>query len=178
MSKHFSVSASIAAAILLVVTLTSQSHAMSGETWYTTCNQQLRTTAEQAKTMTPEKKVAYRACAIEAINIYCDMNIEGDARGIGTNASQVTKDKWAQAITDAGCPTFWNMPLGGPYVLAVKELEKEGGPGLVESYLPAGRMLKRILQQKFKVCERERERLGLFNAPQSCVTGWLKVLDD
>jgi N-glycosylase/DNA lyase len=168
----------IVAVFMLVVTLTSQSHAMNGETWYATCSQQLQTTAEQLKTILPEKKVAYRACKIEAINIYCDLNVEGDARGIGNNASKDTKEKWADSVSNAGCPTIWNIPFGGPYVFAVRELEKEGGPGLVESYLPASRMLKRVLQQKFKGCERERERLGLFNTPQSCTTGWLKALDD
>jgi hypothetical protein len=168
----------IVAAFMLAVMPISQSHAMNGETWYATCSQQLQTTAEQLKTIPPEKKVAYRACKIEAINIYCDLNVEGDARGIGKDASKDTKDKWADSVSNAGCPMIWNMPFGGPYVLAVRELEKEGGPGLVESYLPASRMLKRVLQQKFKGCERERERLGLFNPSQSCAASWLKALDD
>jgi len=164
---------------VLMIASANQSQAMNGGDWYTTCNQWLRTNRDQMKSLSPEKKVAYRACQIEAIRVYCDLNFEGDAREVGKTVSDEIKKQWATALSKS-CPNIdiWNMPFGGPPVFAVKELEKEGGPSFVESYLPASWVLKRAFQKAFQGCERERERLSLFNNPKVCFNGWIKNIDD
>jgi hypothetical protein len=69
------------------------------------------------------------------------------------------------------------LPFGGHPVIAVCEIEKEGGPAFFESFLPVSTMLKGVFEQVFRGCQREREKLGLYNDPQVCVGEWLKVMD-
>jgi hypothetical protein len=162
-------------ALVIQAALTSQARAMNGYEWYSTCNQWLHTSEDQMKALSPESKVAYRACQIEAVRVYCDLNYEGDAREVGKNASDETKRQWHKQLLSF-CPNYnmSRMPNGGPPVYAVKALEREGGPGTFEGYMPASWMLKRVFQKIFPGCDREREKLGFVNDPQACFNSWVK----
>jgi hypothetical protein len=164
--------------IALSFVVCNTANAMTGGEWYSNCSQWLHTTAEQKQTLSPERKVAYRACQIEAIYVFCDANYEGDSRGVGKTANGETKRQWTDRLIKV-CPNvdLFNMPFGGPPVYAIRQIEKEGGMGVIESYSPASWALKRAFGEVFGSCQIEREKIGLYNDSAVCVNGWLKNLD-
>jgi hypothetical protein len=151
---------------------------MNGGDWYRECSQWLRTSSDQKKQRTPEKVVAQRACQIEVIRIYCNANYEGDARKVSESETTETKEQWMNHLKKF-CPSHdhWNMPFGGPPVLVIREVEKEGGPGIIETYAPASWLIERVFKRLFEGCSREREKLGLFQTPRECVEAWVKNID-
>jgi hypothetical protein len=76
----------------MVLMLAGPAYAMTGSAWYETCNLWPNTSPEQEKTLSPEKKVAFRACRIEAVKVYCNFNYEGDSCQAGNAASDETSD--------------------------------------------------------------------------------------
>ena len=115
------------------ILFSGRAHAMNGGDWYQECSQWLYTSSDGRQKQPTEKILAQRACRIDAIRIYCDANYEGDARGVWKEASD-DKTPIEQALKKF-CPravTAWNFPLGGPTVLVLSEVEKEGGPGMIE----------------------------------------------
>lgn len=152
----------------LLTCLPNTSFCMTGKEWYEACSELLVATPEQRKNAAPEKKVKYRACQIEANRAWCDSNLEGDVTGLG----ELQKKQLSQA-----CPTLWSMPFGGPFVVIVVELEKNGGPALVEKWLPASHMLKEALRRRWPACSQARWSLNLTDNPGKCFDAWNKNIE-
>lgn len=137
----------------------TQAYAMSGGEWYTACSELLVSSPEQIGSAPPEKKVKYRACVIEAHRAWCALNLEGDRNRISEAWSKDKRDQ-IELSYSAVCPTLWNSPIAGPFVRAVKLIERKGGPNFLERWLPANSMLKDAFLSKYPNCQAERARLG------------------
>jgi len=89
-----------------------------------------------------------------------------------------TKEQLIKYYEDLGpyCPHFWIMPFRGLPVFAVQELEKRGGPGFYEKWLPATHMIEWAYQARFPKCSAQRKIVGLVAETKGCFDGWLKVM--
>jgi hypothetical protein len=159
------------------ILFSSRAHAMNGGDWYRECSQWRHTSQDQMKLRTPEKILAQRTCLIEAIRIFCNANYEGDARLVSRAQSDETRKQWADHLGKF-CPSLYPLERLFPPVYVLAELEKEGGPGIIETYAPASWLIERVFKKLFKDCPREREKLGLFQQPKGCLDDWVKYMDE
>ena len=59
------------------------------------------------------------------------------------------------------CPSNWyDLPLGGVHVLAVRLAEEGGGPTLMDRFLPSETMVARVFDTKWPMCVRTRKAEG------------------
>jgi len=83
-----------------------------------------------------------------------------------------TQEQWATFYYKEYEPncrdSFFNMPIGGPAVIAVQELEKSEGPSLFESFTPALPMLVRAFKSRYPKCTAKRNEYGLVSNNQRC----------
>jgi hypothetical protein len=90
------------------------------------------------------------------------------------NFSAVTKTaRGLQYGSIHECLKFTQCPF-----LAVKQLEKGGGPGILEQLMPATRMLNRAFEEQFPQCTAARKSIGLVGDSQGCFEAWLKAIDE
>jgi hypothetical protein len=158
--------------------------AMDGAAWYEICLRGAHSTWKETKEWPIEKRLEYRACRIEAINVWCEQEFGGaDIKTFVENLqAQGWKLEQVTALLDEklgkDCPTGWNMPFGGPYVFAAQELEKGGGPGVLERWLPAGPMLARAFRARFPRCTMQRKSIGLVVDKKRCLEDELKGMEE
>lgn len=150
---------------------------MTGQEWYEACSEVFVATSEQIKNAALEKKVKYRACQIEANRVWCKLNLYGydDGKKVFSGMSESQKRQAYQQLEQA-CPVSWSMPLGGPYVFIVRELERRGGPSFSEKWLPAAGMLENSLQRTYPSCRSVRSKLGL-SGDNECFEAWNKNIE-
>ncbi|MEB2319693.1 MAG: hypothetical protein OZ935_13670 [Pseudomonadota bacterium] len=166
----------IALALLsLLIALPSASFGMTGKEWYEACSELEVATPEQRANASPERKVKYRMCQIEASRAFCDIGFEGDLGDVYAEMTESQKEQFNNKIMQA-CPTVWSMPGNRPHVAIVRELEKNGGPGLIEGWLPASRMLREALRRRWPSCEALKSRYGLVVEPEECLDSWIKMV--
>lgn len=162
--------------ILLLAGAAQSSFAMNAGEWYAACSESLTLSADQRRNATPEKKVLYRQCKVEAIHAWCGLNLEGDSGGVYSRSSESERDKLHDGATKF-CPTAFNTPLGGPYVVAQRQVEKDGGPSTFDRYFPAKGFIQEALTKKYPACQRWRREQHLINNAKTCVDAYHRSLD-
>lgn len=61
----------------------------------------------------------------------------------------------------AACPSnYTDIPLAGPYSLAVSLIQDAGGPRWLDRFLPPGRMIVKVFDARWPQCTVERVRNG------------------
>ena len=66
----------------------------------------------------------------------------------------------AKAIT-AACPSNWiDMPIGGAFLLAVGLIEKQGGPRLVDRFMPPESIVAHAFKSRWPGCPSARAANG------------------
>jgi hypothetical protein len=69
-------------------------------------------------------------------------------------------DAGAKALGKS-CPSSWlEVPLAGSYFLTVNMVRDQGGPSILDRFLPAESMIGRVYQARWPTCVAERIRLG------------------
>lgn len=166
----------------ITILFTAPSFAMSGGTWYENCSKWAYSKKAEIAALPVEKRLAYRECQIEAIKVWCDREWEGDVTKVadrlisqGQTNEQVSK-KFEEALSPY-CPNFFIMPFAGPAAVAVEQIEKQGGPGYLDRWLPASKMLERVFNERFPRCTQQRKSLGLVADTSACFDNWFKNID-
>ncbi|MBR0850268.1 hypothetical protein JQ543_21155 [Bradyrhizobium diazoefficiens] len=176
---HLKMLLSAAAITILSINV---AHSMTGGTWYDDCVKWVHSKKSEIAALPIERRLAYRQCQIEAFHVWCEQEWDGDANKVeerleaqGLTRAQINK-QFEEAV-GAFCPNFLNMPFGGPPALAAIELEKVGGPGVVERWLPAAQMLKRVFQEKFPKCSTQRKTVGFVADVKACIEAGVKNIE-
>jgi hypothetical protein len=182
--SHFAKAASAAASLAILFAIPCE--AMDGSTWYDNCSKWAYSGKSEVDAAPVEKRVAYRQCQIEAAKVWCELKWEGDATNVRDKL--IEQGRTEKEIGDyfyeklrPYCPLV--LPLSslvrrGPAFLAVKQLEKGGGPGILEQLMPATRMLNRAFEEQFPQCTAARKSIGLVGDSQGCFEAWLKAIDE
>lgn len=123
----------------------------TGSQWFTACWQAQHAT-EPAKT--PEEAIARNSCGHTAeAALY-------DAGYIFAGNPEYAKTPELHAVQQA-CPNAYSeVPLMGIQILLVDDLEAHGGTDLLDSVLPAGTTIKRVLKKRWPNCAAVREAAG------------------
>jgi hypothetical protein len=62
---------------------------------------------------------------------------------------------------DKVCPSNWtDVPLGGVQILAVNLIAKQGGPKLLDAFIPPDRMIVAAFQRRWPRCQAVRKQYG------------------
>src|ERR1700719_1689088 len=174
------------AALLLastfVIIFVPRSEAMSGASWYESCRIFVRATEADLKTLPIGKRLQIRDCQIEALRVFCDQGWYGDETHVKEKllAQGWTQEKWVTFFEkeyEPYCPHSSNMPIGGPAVIAVQELEKRGGPGFLESFSPALPMLVQAFKSRYPQCAAKRREYGLVSSNERCFDSSIRGIE-
>lgn len=159
---------------ILVIVSIARSEAMSGAAWYDACRTFVYASKDEVKALPIEKRLRIRDCRVEALRTFCDQGWFGDETHVKEKlmAQGWSKEKFSDFFYKEYlpyCPDwFFNMPIKGPAVIVVDELEKTGGPGFFGSFMPALPMLVRTFNSRYPHCTAKRKKIGLVNNNQSC----------
>lgn len=107
--------------------------------------------AGKAKPKSPQQAISWAACEpTTRRSVY------------GTGIIFVGNPKDADEVAlEKVCPSSYRqLPIGGAYMLTVELLEAAGGPKLIDRFLPADFMIRRVWSAKWPSCSAERERQG------------------
>ena len=139
--------------LIAVLTLSAQAGAFytTGKQWFESC-----WTLKNAKrsAATPDEAVAWKQCEPLAERaIY-----EAGFIFVGDRSEAITP---AAKAVNAACPSSWSdVPISGINRLAIEMIEIEGGPKLMDRFLPAEFLIRRTFESKWPNCVTVRRAQG------------------
>jgi hypothetical protein len=103
-------------------------------------------------TSDPYKAVIWANCETESLRgIY----------GSGMVFSPANDGNIANLALLESCPSADRMPIGGTYLLVLELLQKDGGPRLIDKFLPAEKTISATVNRRWPNCQHERDRQNL-----------------
>ncbi|MCO8590314.1 hypothetical protein [Burkholderia multivorans] len=136
----------------------------TGAQWFDSCWAQVHANGRSAST--PEEAVTWAQCEpIAQKAVY-------GAGYIFSGLPEKATTPQLKAIGTA-CPSNWtDMPLGGMGVLAVDLVEKQGGPQLLDRFLPANHLIVHAFEKQWPQCPSVRVSNGFPKVVQQADGAW------
>jgi len=124
----------------------------TGYDWFTSCWTAVNSHREASS---PQEASAWAQCEPVAKRALFNAGFvfAGDPRYEVTPA--------LQAIVQSCPSSYSDLPIGGVYLLAVPLIQQNGGPGLVDRFIPPDAMIVRAFKSKWPNCPAARETNGI-----------------
>lgn len=129
---------------------------ITGAQWYEACWEQSRASAGFTIPVAPDPQtdIVWASCEPTAWRGVAAAGVMFAPRAFDE------LDTVAIAL-DAACPSVWSdLPVGGVYFLAVNVVRDQGGPSLLDGFLPAVALVARTFEAEWPECDAERQRQG------------------
>ena len=165
-SRRLAIVVSITVGVALLAIAGSGVFFQTGVQWFESCWEKSNSAGpldRDPKPKSASQSIAWAQCGIKAANVFNDI-------GFVVSPSNVDEANADEVRLWKACPNPWeHIPVKGVYASVVAEIEKMGGPQLVDYFLPADHLIRRAWLSRWPSCSSERKRQGY---PKISASGW------